>query len=130
MLYLINLFIIIIYVFLLGLAIYMLINGYICDDRTCRPFLQALCKKYKKEQVTYLLENLCEESLWPYAYIVSSIIMLLLITILRLPMYMPYFTIIFLISFISFYCIISFLVFHYIRPIKKYIQDYIDNNCN
>lgn len=129
MLILINILIIIVYIFLLGLAIFMLINGGICDNHTCHSFVQACLKKTKKEQIKHLLDNLCEESLWPYAYIASSIIMLLLIVILPLPYKICHFIIIFLISFISLYCIIGFLVYHYVRPIKKYILEYIDKHC-
>lgn len=121
--------IVLVYFGLLGLAIYMLIKGYICDNHACFPFIQAFLKKTDKAIVLHLLNKLCEESLWPFAYISSSIGMFLLIAIIPNLICMTNVIIIFLLFFIVFYCIISFLVFHYVIPIKDYIEKYINNNC-
>ena len=120
--------IIIIYFIILALAIYELITSYICDDHACLPFTRAFNKPNRKAIIIHLLTKLCEESLWPFAYIASSIIMFLLMAILPLPLSITFFILIFLISFISFYCIIGFLVFHYVKPIKDYIIEFINDN--
>lgn len=123
--YIIYTSIIIVYLIILSLAIYILIQGFICDDQTCRPFINAFEKKTDKEVALFLLDQLCEESLWPIAFIASSIIMFLLVAILPLTLCMSHLMIIFLISFISFYCITAFCVYHYVKPIKQYIIEYI-----
>jgi len=121
--------IIIIYILLLALAIWMLTAGYICDDHTCAVFKNAFAKHdVSKNQILYLLDKLCDESVWPFAYISSSIISFLLFAILPICLTFTYFVITFLVVFITFYCIMSFFIYHYVLPIKKYIIDYIRNN--
>ena len=129
-LYLIYAGIILVYLIILALAVYILVRGFICDDHQCHTFITALCHKTEKEIVLHLLDRLCEDSLWPIAFIASSIIMFLVIAILPIPLWMPYFTIIFLVSFTVFYCLIAFVVYHYVVPIKHYIKQFINTHAD
>ena len=125
----INIGIIIVYILLLFVAIWELVTQNICDNQTCGVFIRALEKNGTKNQVLYLLDKLGEDSIWPFSYISSSIIAFLLFAILPVNLTFISFVITFLIIFLTFYCIFSFLFFHYILPIKKFIIDYIRNNC-
>ncbi|HSW76702.1 MAG TPA: hypothetical protein VLG50_06640 [Candidatus Saccharimonadales bacterium] len=120
--------IVIVYFIILSLSIYILVNGFICDDHTCHTFTNALSNNNNKAIIIHLLDRLCEESMWPIAFIASSIIMFLLMAVLPLPLCMTYFIIVFLFSFIVFYCIIAFIIYHYVIPIKQYIKQYINKN--
>ncbi len=116
-----------VYLLLLFVAITMLCCGYICDEQTCHIFTNAFLKLGSKNQIINLLENLCEDSMWPIAYITASILSGLFFSILPVPLTVECFAIIFLLTFITFYCILSFAVYHYVVPVKKYIIDYIRN---
>ena len=122
---------IIVYVLLLILAIYLLLNGFICDDHTCRPMMDAKAKtKTSKKEQLYLLSDLCQEGLWPFAYIASSILAGLIFSILPMHLDIKTYTVVFLVTFIVFYCIIGFFIHHYVVPIKKYIMEYIQDHKN
>lgn len=118
--------IIIIYFLLLILAFLELTSHYICDDKNCSAFQHAEKQTGTKNQILFLLNKLCEESTWIYAYIGSSILTPLFFIILPLRLNFEYFAMTFLIIFITLYCIFSFFVYHYVIPVKKYIIDYIN----
>jgi hypothetical protein len=92
-------------------------------------FQHAFEKIGNKNQVMYLLDKMGEESVWIFAFITSSIITFLIFAILPIYLSLSFFAIIFLIAFISFYCIMAFFVYHYLLPIKQYIKDYIKDHC-
>jgi hypothetical protein len=123
----INILIIIVYIILLAVSIWELISLSICENQSCSIFKGAFEKTGTKNQVLFLLDKLCEDSVWPFAYISSSIIAFLLFALLPIPLTFIFFVIVFLITFITFYCILSFFVYHYVIPIKKFIIDYIQN---
>lgn len=125
----INIGIIIIYIILLAVAIWELVTQNLCDNQSCGVFIRAFEKIGSKNQILYLLDKLGEDSVWPFAYISSSIVAFLLFAILPICLTFPYFVVTFLIVFITFYCIMSFLIHHYFIPIKKFIIEYIENNC-
>lgn len=118
---------IIVYIILLMFAFSLLINGYICDGHTCRPMIEAKTKTTTKKEMIYLLDKLCEDGLWPFAYIASTILSCLILCIFPMVLDISIYTVIFLVSFLVFYCIIGFFVHHYVVPIKKYIMAYINN---
>src|SRR5438105_12167812 len=93
--------VVIIYLILLGLAIYFFLHGFFCDEHTCQTFLGALTKTTDKKVVIDLLDRLCEQDhLWAVVFITSSIIMFLLVAVLPMPLCLSYFVLIFLLSFI------------------------------
>ncbi len=118
---------ILVYIILLIFAIFLLCNGFICDEHTCRPMVEAKKKNktLKKEQL-HLLDNLCQEGLWPFAYIASSILCGLFFSILPMILDIRTYTVVFLVTFLVFYCIMGFFIHHYVVPIKKYVMNYIN----
>lgn len=117
-----------IYLLLLIWAIYILINSFICDEHTCTIFTSAFKQAENKSQILFLLNHLCEETIWPYAFIASSIISFLFFAILPIKLTLFYFLVTFFLSWLIFYALISFLVHHYVIPMKETIIDYIKNH--
>jgi len=124
----INLICIGIYILLLIWAIYTLMTSFICDEHTCTIFTSALKQAENKSQILFLLNHLCEETIWPYAFISSSIISFLFFAILPIKLTLFYFLVTFFLSWLIFYALISFLVHHYVIPMKDTIIDYIKNH--
>jgi hypothetical protein len=118
----------IIYILLLIFAIMVLINHFICDEHTCNIFTYALKNVGNKSQVIFLLNHLCEDNIWPYAFITSSIISFLFFSILPIDFNLLYFIVTFFLSWLIFYALMSFLLHHYVIPIKDSIINFIKNN--
>ena len=78
----IHIAVIIIYFILLVLAFLELTSHYICDDKNCSAFQHASKQIGTKNQILFLLDKLCEESVWIYAYIGGSILTSLFFIIL------------------------------------------------
>jgi len=91
----INLICIGIYILLLIWAIYTLMTSFICDEHTCTIFTSALKQAENKSQILFLLNHLCEETIWPYAFISSSIISFLFFAILPIKLTLFYFLVTF-----------------------------------
>lgn len=125
----IHIFLTLVYVILLILALIELTLDNICDDQNCRVFTRSNEIKYKN-RVIYILDKLCEESVWPIAYIAASILSTILFIVLPIQYTIMAFATTFLIVFITFYSISSFMIYHYIIPIKKYIIEKIKNHKN
>lgn len=125
---LIQVIFVIVFAILFIFAVYLLFLNFICDDHTCLSFVCALEKKTDKEQIITLVDKLCDDGMWPYAYLASAILASLIFAICPFYLSIPNFAIIFLLGFFIFYAIISFMVHHYIRPIKIFILDYLNNN--
>lgn len=117
----IHLLLIFVYVLLLVLAIVEITLDNLSDDENSRVFTRALENPETKDQVLYILDKFCEESIWPFAYIAASILSMLLFTVLPLQFDITWFAMTFLIIFITFYCIMGFMIYHYILPLKNYI---------
>jgi hypothetical protein len=125
--WLVNTIVVIAFVVLLLFAIVLLMYLYICDEQKCMVF-QWCSDKNGQEKILFLLDKLCEDGMWPFAYISSAILAGLFFAILPIRFTIAYFAIVFLLSFLVFYAIMSFLVHHYVKPIKQYIIDYIRNH--
>lgn len=123
----INIILIMAYIILLMFSIFLLLDGYICDNQTCSIFTAAFKKPETKYQILYILDKLCEDGIWPFAYISASILSALFFGVLPIELTIRYFTITFLLSFITFYCIMAFIIHHYVIPVKNHIKDYIKN---
>lgn len=121
----IHIFLTLVYVILLILALIELTLDNICDDQNCRVFTRSNEIKQYKNRVLYILDKLCEESVWPIAYIAASILSTILFIVLPIQYTIMAFATTFLIVFITFYSISSFMIYHYIIPIKKYIIEKI-----
>ncbi len=121
----INVTLIFFFILLLIFAILLLAYNFICDGHDCKPFTIACKEKNEKDQILVLMDNLCEDGLWPFAYIASAILTGLIFACLPFILTIKYFTIIFLLSFLVFYSIIAFFVHHYVKPIKQHISKFI-----
>lgn len=123
----IHILLILVYLFLLGLAITEISLDNVCENQQCRVFKRAFEKSDIKNQIAFILDKLCEESVWPFAYIAASILTPLISSVMPLSINMMHFATTFLIIFITFYCIMSFMIYHYIMPLKKYIIEKIND---
>lgn len=121
---LINILLIAAFVILLIFAIVLLFHLYICDSHDCVIF-QWCSDKQGKDKILFLLDKLCEDGMWPFAYLSASILAGLFFAILPIRLTIQYFALVFLLTFLVFYAIMSFLVHHYVIPVKQYIIDYI-----
>lgn len=115
-----------VFIMLLILAFVELTLDNVCDHQQCRVFTRSHDYTYKN-RVLYMLDKLCAESVWTIAYIAASIISALFFTVLPIPYNIRYFATTFLIIFITFYSIYSFMIYHYIMPLKQYIIEAIKN---
>jgi hypothetical protein len=112
---------------LLGFAIYMISNFYICDKKNTEQFLNAEKKGPigSKEHTLFIINSLCADGLWPFAYVAAAILTPISLFIMKIPINIFYFTILFLISFMTIYFIFLYFAHHYIQNIKEVIIDYI-----
>jgi hypothetical protein len=124
----VNFLLILTFVILLIMAIVLLLITYICDNQACKPFNEAFQQPTKKKIMLKLLDNLAEDGIWPYAYISSSILAAIFFSTLPIQLTVKLFALAFLLTFIVFYAIMGFFIHHYIKPIKRYIMDYINEN--
>ena len=115
---------------LLVFAITLLLNNHICDDQTCKAFTNAFKQPSRKKRLLVILDDLGEDGLLSYAIIISLIICGLLFCILPIPLNITLFILVFVLSIMIFYCIMAFFIYHYVKPIKKYIIRYIENNID
>lgn len=126
--YIVQIGLIIAFFALLVLSIVLLKNFYICDKHNTVPFIEA-AKKGKvgsKEHTLFIIESLCNDGMWPLPYISAAILTPIALFIMQMPITVYYFTILFLISFLSFYAILLFFTHHYIQFIKNIVIDYIN----
>ena len=123
----ISLILIFFFVILLLFAILLLGHNYICDGQTCGPFIKSQELETDKEKVLFMTNALWDDGIWPFAYISSAILTGLIFALLPVILSVRMFAVAFLLSFIVFYSIIAFFIHHYVRPIKEYIIDYIEN---
>lgn len=130
--YLVQIFLIIWFFVMLAVAIFLLVNIFICDGCSSKPFEDALKvgPKGTKEYTLALLSNLCSDSIWPLLYISSSILTPIALYIMQVPITVYNFTILFLISFMVTYFIFLFFCHHYVKFIKNDIADFIEKNCS
>ena len=125
---LMSIILIIVFIVLLLFAILLLGYNFICDGHSCKIFTEACLETSEKRKVLFLLKELCDDGIWPYAYISSAILCGLLFSILPIPLGVRIFTAMFLVSFLVIYSIISFFIHHYIKPIKDYIRKYLEQH--
>lgn len=125
-----NIIVGIIYFLLLILALYIYISYYLCDNYTCKAYTIAENKtETEKEKVEYIVNNLAGHSTWPIAYIAASILTFASFWLARLDWDIYTIAIVFLVSFLTVYLIISFWGHHYIKPMSMYVNKFIDENC-
>lgn len=117
-----------VYVILLIFAIHLLLNNYICDEHTCSPMVKAKNTPTVKSEQLYLIDNLGQDGIWPFAYLASSILAGLFFSIFPGILNISNYTIVFLVTFLVFFAIMGFFIHHYVVPVKKYIRTYIDDN--
>lgn len=129
--YVVQVFLIIWFFIMLGVAIFLLVNIYIADGGTSKPFQDALKAgtKGSKPYTLALLNAFWADSVWPIFYISSAILTPIALYIMQIPITVYNFTILFLISFMVTYFIFLFLCHHYIKFIKNQIAEYIEDNC-
>jgi len=122
---------IITFIILLAASIWMLMNFYVCDSQTCKPFNESQDKAPKgtKTYVLSLLNELCQDGIWPLPYIGAAILTPLSLWFVNVPITVKSFALVFFISFFTIYFLFSFFGHHYIRYISAYTSDYIQNNC-
>lgn len=118
---LMNIVILIVYITLLILSINLIYDLYLYENNHDKSH-----NNQKKEDVICAINRFYDDGMWPFAYIGSSILTVLIFIILPIKKDTRYITMTFLVSFLSFYAIMSFIIHHYINPAKKYILNYIN----
>ncbi|MEM2987000.1 MAG: hypothetical protein QXV60_02770 [Nitrososphaerota archaeon] len=130
-------FLIVVFLVLFGLAVFMIIDFYVCDSRRCKAF--RIAKKEKapgsKEHTLVLLRELCNDGIWSIPYIGATVLTIFLLWFLEKEITVKTFTVTFLVIFLVIYFLFSFFCHHYVRfftqDVSKYIQDTcIDQNSN
>lgn len=126
-----DIFIIIVFIILLAFALYLYIQYFLCDNYTCKAYTMAADKtQNEQERMSFLVNNLGGHSIWPLAYIASSIITFFVFWLLNEKPEVKKCLIIFLISFITIYFLISFFFHHYLKPMTFYVDQEIKKHCN
>ena len=123
--------IIIIIIILIVVSVDLIRLGYICDFHKCRAFQKADKKGVtgSAPYITELTNNICNEGLWPWALLGSIIIGPVSLWLMRRPINIIDFGIIFLVSFIVIYFTLSFFGHHYVKPIISEVNKHINDNC-
>lgn len=112
-------------------SIYILVQFYICDSFNCKAFNVAgqNAAPGSKEYVTSLLYEEFNDGIWPIPFIGATILTSLALWFIKVPITIVNFAIVFIISFITIYFMLGFFGHHYLRPITKYVSDWIDDYC-
>lgn len=146
---------IIIFIILLASAIFMLVNFYICDRHACKAFVEAntrmediaiandptiqrstepikspMAFQASAEYIIALMGELYNDGIWPIPYIGSAILTPLSLFIMKIPITVYNFTILFLISFFVIYSMLSFFGHHYVRIITGYVTENLRSKVN
>lgn len=124
--------ILLIYILLLACAVYIIYTYYICNDYTCIPLEIAESKAPvgSKEYINYLLMELSNNDMWAFPYIAATIITPLCLWGLCIPITLRTFAVLFVISFIVGYFMISIIGHQYIRPLTRSVIKYVEDNSN
>lgn len=117
---------------MLAVAIYLLVNIYICDGGNCKAYQDAAKKGEPgtKAYILALLDAFFQDSVWPIFYISSAILTPIALFIMGVPITVYNFTVLFLISFMCTYFIYLFICHHYVKFIKNTIREYIEDNVS
>lgn len=127
----ISILVLIAYLILLCFSLILLNQQYVCDGERCNIYVRA-GEKYPPgtdSYYAYILNNIGLDGVWPFALICGSIITVLAIWLIDAALTLQNFAIIFIITFIVVYFIITFYNHHYIRPILASASMFITNNC-
>lgn len=109
---------IVLYIIALLASIVILFSFYICDQGQCKNIRQS------GDDSVYLLTLLGSDGIWALPFIGASLIALF--SMLFLKIFTPRaFVILLLLSFLVCYCIFSFFVHHYIKPVVDYAIDHL-----
>lgn len=122
---------IITFIVLLGLSIFLLAMNYLCDSFNCKAFKEAdgVAEPGTAEYTTILLREMFNDGIWPIPYIGAAILTPLSLWFMGIPISVINFAILFFVSFVVIYFMLSFFGHHYLRPITTYISDYVDDHC-
>lgn len=122
---------IIAFVVLLAAACYMLISFYVCDSHNCKAFDEAANKAPvgTKSYIIALMGELYNDGIWPIPYIGASILTPLSLWFIGIPITVRNFAIMFFVSFVTIYFMLTFFGHHYIRIISNYTIEYIRESC-
>ena len=123
--------VIITFIVLLGLSIFLMAMNYICNGFNCKAFKEAdgVAEPGTAEYTMILLREMFNDGIWPIPYIGAAILTPLSLWFIGIPISVINFAILFFVSFVVIYFMLSFFGHHYLRPITTYISDYVDNNC-
>lgn len=132
MLSIIEILLLLTFIILLGLALYLMGDFYICDNLNCKNIYYAN-EKYpppgSKKNTQAILSYFFADGTWPISYIAAAILTPLSLWFAQLPFTTRNFSIIFLTSFVIMYFMITYIIHHYVRPITGYLKEYVQDNC-
>lgn len=110
-----DLALIITFAILLIAAIYILVTFFVCDNHRCKAYVDADFDA-TGDRGRLGVEAL-NQSIWALAFVGGAIAMGLILTFGRMPMDIINCSIVFFISFVVIYFILSFYIHHFIRPV-------------
>ena len=127
----INILIIIVFFLLLAVSIYTVVNWYVCDGESCKPFKIAKEKGAPgtKEFTIALLEESSKILMWSLPYITASVITPISLWFIQAQFTIQNFFLAFFVSFIVILCAFSFLINHHIQLITSNVSDFIKDYC-
>lgn len=130
LIYLAQILAIIAFFALLVFSLILLNAFFICDNSRCESYSDAAeaGSPGSKEYTESLLNSIGGSGIWPIAFISTAISTGFIMLILQIPITIRVFAVIFLITFLSFYAIMSFIAHHYLEVMKVTINDYIVNS--
>jgi hypothetical protein len=96
---------------------------YVCDKENCKAFRKVKNLKSEKEKSEALKHELFTDGLWSIAYLGATIITLFLFFFFNNKFSAINFSLCFIPSFLVIYFLLSFLSFHYVRPIVNYKEN-------
>ena len=130
LIWLLQILIIIAFFALLIMAIILLSEFYIADNKNCKTYKEAALAGEidSKEYATELTNCLLSDGIWPIAYLSSAISTGFIIFGLGISATIQNIIIIFLFTFIPYYAMILFIYHHYVQFVKTSINEYIANS--
>lgn len=116
------------FLLLFVVALWEISYSYHCDSYTCMPFDKAGGYGSENFDFQLFIEKFHEDSIWCLAYISATAAAIIALVLFPVNKSVYNFILIFLIIFLACFFALSYTIFHYVRPIKVFMKDYIEQN--
>lgn len=118
-----------VFIGLLILASILVYNIDLCDNHSCKAFIDAetVAEPNTKAYILSLVDSLGSDGFWPFAFLSATFVTFFLILAGVVVPTVESIWITWVFVFLIFYAVSNFFIHHYFNPIATYVGDYIEN---